>query len=89
VDGADIDNDDLVQNHEDEARSLMRALVDANHFFKRKKAEALASSRKRCTELQKMQNDEEWECFYETQAASLEGATLSVSKPFETSSPWP
>ena len=24
-----------------------------------------------------MQNDEGWECFYETQAASLEGETLS------------
>ena len=45
VNGADIDNDDLVQNHEDEARSLIRALVDATHFFKRKKAETLASSR--------------------------------------------
>ena len=31
VNGADIDNDDLVQNHEDEARSLIRALVDATH----------------------------------------------------------
>jgi hypothetical protein len=73
-----------VQNHEDEARSLIRALINAIHFFKTKKAETLAIIKKRCTELHRMQNDEGWECFYETQAASLEAETLSVSKPFET-----
>jgi hypothetical protein len=46
VNGADIDNDDLVQNHEDEARSLIRALVDATDFFKTKKAETLAIIKK-------------------------------------------
>jgi ABC-type nitrate/sulfonate/bicarbonate transport system substrate-binding protein len=61
-----------VENHEDEARSLIRALVDAIHFFKTKKAETLAIIKKHCTELLRIQNDEEWECFYETQAASLE-----------------
>jgi len=61
-----------VKNHEDEARSLIRALVDATHFFKTKKAETLAIIKKHCTELLKMQNDEEWDCFYETQASSLE-----------------
>jgi hypothetical protein len=66
-----------VQNHEAEARSLIRALVDAMHFFRTKKAETLAIIKKRCTELRRMQNDEGWECFYETQAASLEGETLS------------
>lgn len=61
-----------VKNHEDEARSLILALVDATHFFKTKKAETLAIIKKHCTELLKMQNDEEWDCFYETQASSLE-----------------
>jgi ABC-type nitrate/sulfonate/bicarbonate transport system substrate-binding protein len=61
-----------VKNHEDEARSLIRALVDATHFFKTKKVETLAIIKKHCTELLKMQNDEEWDCFYETQASSLE-----------------
>jgi ABC-type nitrate/sulfonate/bicarbonate transport system substrate-binding protein len=61
-----------VKNHEDEARSLIRALVDATHFFKTKKADTLAIIKKHCTELLKMQNDEEWDCFYETQASSLE-----------------
>jgi hypothetical protein len=67
-----------VQNHEDEARSLIMALVDAIHFFKTKKADTLAIIKKHCTELLKMQNDEEWECLYETQAASLE------AKPYPT-----
>ena len=61
-----------VKNHEDEARSLIRALVDAIHFFKTQKAETLAIIKKHCTELLRIQNDEEWECFYETQAASFE-----------------
>ena len=67
-----------VQNHEDEARSLIRALVDATHFFKTKKADTLAIIKKHCTELLKIQNDEEWDCFYDTQAASLE------AKPYPT-----
>src|SRR5678815_2485315 len=67
-----------VQNHEDEARSLIRAMIDATHFFKTKKAETLAIIKKHCTELLKMQNDEEWDCFYDAQAASLE------SKPYPT-----
>jgi hypothetical protein len=61
-----------VRGHEDEARSLIQALVDAIHFYKTKKAETLAILKKHCTELLRMQNDEEWSCFYETQAASLE-----------------
>jgi hypothetical protein len=56
---------------------LIRALVDATHFFKTKKAETLTIIKKRCTELRRMQNDEGWECFYQTQAASLEAETLS------------
>ena len=61
-----------VQNHEDEARSLIMAMIDATHFFKTKKVDTLAIIKKHCTELLKMQGDEEWDCFYETQAASLE-----------------
>src|SRR5262245_56093210 len=61
-----------VLNHEDEARSLIMALIDATHFYKTKKAETLAILKKHCTELLKMQNDEERDCVYDTQAASLE-----------------
>jgi hypothetical protein len=61
-----------VQNHEAEARSLIRALVDAAHFFKTKKTKTLAIIKKSCTDLRKMQSDKELECFYETQAASPE-----------------
>ena len=43
-----------VRNHEDEARSLIRAMVDAIHFFKTKKAETLAIIKKHCTELLKI-----------------------------------
>ncbi len=61
-----------VKNHEDEARGLIQALIDATHFFKTKKAETLRIIKKQCTELLRMQNDDEWDCFYESQAASLE-----------------
>jgi len=61
-----------VKNHEDEVRSLIKALIDATHFFKTRKGDTLAIIKKHCTALLKMQDDEEWDCFYETQAASLE-----------------
>jgi ABC-type nitrate/sulfonate/bicarbonate transport system substrate-binding protein len=61
-----------VKHHEGEVRSLILALIDATHFFKTKKAETLAIIKKHCTDLLKMQSDEEWDCFYDTQAASLE-----------------
>jgi len=54
VNGAGIDNDDLVQNHEDEALSLLKALIDTIHFFKTNKADTLAVIKKQCTELLKM-----------------------------------
>ena len=61
-----------VKNHEEEVRSLILAMIDATHFFKTKKAETLAIIKKHCSQLLKMHDDEEWNCFYETQAASLE-----------------
>jgi hypothetical protein len=67
-----------VRSHEDEARSLIQALVDGIHFYKTKKAETLVILKKHCTELLRMQNDEEWNCFYDNQAASLE------AKPYPT-----
>ena len=70
--GADIDNDDVVQNHEDEDLSLIRVLIDAKHFFKTKETDTLALIKKHCTKLLEIQNDQQWGCFYNTQAASLE-----------------
>ena len=67
-----------VQNRQDEACSLIKALVDAIHFFKTKKAETLVIIKKHCTDLLRIQNDDEWNCFYDTQAASLE------AKPYPT-----
>jgi ABC-type nitrate/sulfonate/bicarbonate transport system substrate-binding protein len=61
-----------VNSHEEETRSLIRALADAVHFFKTRREETLAIIKKHCSELLRIQNDEEWACFYETQAASLE-----------------
>src|SRR4030095_8716725 len=58
------------QTHEEEARSWITALVGATHFFKIKKADTLAIIKKHCTELLKIQNDEEWNCFYYAQATS-------------------
>jgi ABC-type nitrate/sulfonate/bicarbonate transport system substrate-binding protein len=61
-----------VKTHEEEARGLLLALIDAIHFFKTRREETLKIIKKTCTDLLKMQSDEEWNCFYETQAASLE-----------------
>jgi ABC-type nitrate/sulfonate/bicarbonate transport system substrate-binding protein len=61
-----------VKTHEDEARSLVMAMIDGTHFFKTKKTDTLAILKKHCSQLLKMQSDEEWDCFYENQAASLE-----------------
>jgi ABC-type nitrate/sulfonate/bicarbonate transport system substrate-binding protein len=63
-----------VKDHEDEARSLIMALIDGIHFFKTKKADTLKIVQKHCSELLKMRDDEEWDCFYENQAESLESA---------------
>jgi ABC-type nitrate/sulfonate/bicarbonate transport system substrate-binding protein len=63
-----------VKNHEDEARALIMALIDGIHFFKTKKADTLKIVQKHCSELLKMRDDEEWDCFYENQSASLENA---------------
>ena len=63
-----------VRNHEDECRSLIRAMIDGTHFFKTNKADTLKIVKKHCSELLKMRDDEEWECFYENQVASLENA---------------
>ena len=63
-----------VKNHEDEARSLILALIDGIHFFKTNKAGTLAIVKQHCSELLKMRDDEEWDCFYENQAASLESS---------------
>jgi ABC-type nitrate/sulfonate/bicarbonate transport system substrate-binding protein len=61
-----------VSRHEDEVRSLIMALADAVHFFKTRRQETLNIIREHCSELLKMDTDEEWACFYDTQAASLE-----------------
>jgi len=63
-----------VKNHEDEARALILALIDGIHFFKTKKADTLAIVKKHCSQLLKMHDDEEWNCFYDTQSESLEKA---------------
>jgi hypothetical protein len=44
-------------------------MIDGIHFFKAKKTDTLAIIKKHCTELLKIQNDEEWNCFYDAQAA--------------------
>jgi ABC-type nitrate/sulfonate/bicarbonate transport system substrate-binding protein len=61
-----------VSRHEDEVRSLIMALADAVHFFKTRRKETLNIVRQHCSELLKMNTDEEWACFYDTHVASLE-----------------
>jgi ABC-type nitrate/sulfonate/bicarbonate transport system substrate-binding protein len=63
-----------VKNHQEESRSLIMALIDGIHFFKTNKADTLKIVQKHCSQLLKMQGDEEWECFYENQISSLESA---------------
>ena len=63
-----------VKNHEDEARALIMALIDGVHFFKTHKAETVGILKKHCSQLLKMHDDGEWDCFYETQSATLEKA---------------
>src|SRR5437870_2939572 len=55
-----------VNKHEDECRSLIMALIDGTHFFKTKKADTLAIIKKHCSQLLKMHDDQEWNCFYDT-----------------------
>lgn len=61
-----------VKNHEEECKGLLYALIDGIHFFKTQKEETLKIIKRTCSDLLKIQNDEEWACFYETQADSLE-----------------
>ena len=63
-----------VSQHEDECRSLIKALIDGTHFFKTNKAGTLKIIQKHCSELLRMRSDEEWDCFYETQSKTLEKA---------------
>jgi ABC-type nitrate/sulfonate/bicarbonate transport system substrate-binding protein len=61
-----------VKNHEDEARALIYAMIDGIHFFKTNKSDTLAILKKHCSQLLKMHDDAEWDCFYETQSETLE-----------------
>lgn len=63
-----------VKNHEDECRSLIKAMVDGTHFFKTNKADTLKIVQKHCSDLLKIRGDEEWECFYDNQVQTLESA---------------
>ena len=53
---------------------LTNKTSDGTHFFKTNKADTLKIVKQHCSELLKMRNDEEWNCFYENQVAFLESA---------------
>ncbi|HWO40857.1 MAG TPA: ABC transporter substrate-binding protein [Candidatus Eisenbacteria bacterium] len=61
-----------VDSHEEEVRALLMALADAIHCFKTRRDDTLRILRRHCSELLRIESDEEWTCFYDTQAASLE-----------------
>ena len=61
-----------VNNHEEECRSLIMAMIDGTHFFKTNKQDTLKILQQHCSELLKIRNDEEWDCFYENQVQTLE-----------------
>lgn len=67
-------------------RSLILALIDANHFDKTRKTDTLGIIQKQCSELLRIDDDEEWNCFYESQAASLETKPCPSLERFKTSS---
>ena len=61
-----------VNSHEEEARGLLLALVDAIHFFKTRRQETLEIINKTCRDLLKFQSDDEVAAFYDNHASSLE-----------------
>lgn len=61
-----------VNNHEEEVRGLLLALVDAIHFFKTRRQETLGIIKKTCGDLLKFRSDDEVAGFYDNQAGSLE-----------------
>jgi ABC-type nitrate/sulfonate/bicarbonate transport system substrate-binding protein len=61
-----------VNSHEEEVRGLLRALVDAIHFFKTRRQETLDILNKTCRDLLKLQSDEELAYFYDNHAAPLQ-----------------
>ena len=78
-----------VKNHEDEARSLIRALVDAIHFFKTQKAETLAIIKKHCTELLRYRTTKSGNASMKLKRRLLNRNPIRASKPFEMYSRWP
>jgi len=61
-----------VNSHEEEARGLLLALVDAIHFFKTRRQETLEIINKTCRDLLKFQSDDEVTDYYDNHAGSLE-----------------
>ncbi len=61
-----------VTAHEEEVRGLLHALVDAIHFFTTRRQDTLEIIKRTCRDLLRFQSEEEFACFYENQAASLE-----------------
>lgn len=59
-----------VQGHADEIRALIRALVDAVHFFKTRRDETLKIIKAHCGD--KYDTDEELDAFYDDQVLTLE-----------------
>ena len=59
-----------VQSHPEEVRSLIRALVDAVHFFKTRRDETIEIIKTHCGE--KYESDEELAAFYDEQVRTLE-----------------
>lgn len=66
------------RGHQEEIRSLVRALIDAIHFFKTRREETLGIVKRSCAELLDIESEEEWGLFYRSQADSLE------AKPYPT-----
>jgi ABC-type nitrate/sulfonate/bicarbonate transport system substrate-binding protein len=61
-----------VNNHPEEVESLLKAMVDAIHFFKTNKKDTIDLINKTCRDVLRVQSDEELDAFYESRAQEFQ-----------------
>jgi ABC-type nitrate/sulfonate/bicarbonate transport system substrate-binding protein len=61
-----------VNNHPEEVDGLLKAMVDAIHFFKTKKKDTIDLINKTCRDVLRLQSDEELDAFYDSRAKEFQ-----------------
>ncbi|MGH7767905.1 MAG: ABC transporter substrate-binding protein [Candidatus Binatia bacterium] len=61
-----------VNNHQEEVRGLLHALIDAIHFFKTRRKDTIKILKEKCADVVKLESDEEMGLFYDNTEKSLE-----------------